>query len=489
MEYNLKNEIIPNFKKKYPTTSSFCSGLILFCVDAIVLFLCIGIGFFIINLITPRNINFRSFINYSVYMPVVLTMFGCFGLYPGIMLPPNEEVRKFSLCTFICFFAIIISVFISDTTGAPISRLIVKDSQDLAVTEAFIVAYIFGVILLPSSRSVVKRIFCKSKWWGVPAVIYCDGNNGDVVIERLLTHLYLGYHPAIIIKSDCKEVSEYKGIPVYPPLPEVLTEIKKLKIKTAVLCDYQQDTSEIMTAYRYTIMVSKSQTSFTSSQQLKDIAGIIGFSSTHNLTFRSNLIIKRLIDILFVILVSPIFIPLMLILTLIVKVSSKGPVFYGHKRVGKNGKEFKCWKFRSMVVNADQMLDKLFETNPELKAEWAKDCKLENDPRVTKIGKFLRKTSLDELPQILNILTGEMSLVGPRPVTEPELAKYGKYRDYVLSVSPGLTGMWQVSGRSDTGYEERIMYDSYYIQNWSISLDIWILIKTIWVVIKGKGAY
>ena len=122
-------------------------------------------------------------------------------------------------------------------------------------------------------------------------------------------------------------------------------------------------------------------------------------------------------------------------------------------------------------------------------AEWEKDRKFTDDPRVTKLGKFLRKTSLDEIPQIWNIFVGEMSLVGPRPVTEPELTKYGKYSDYVLSVKPGLSGMWQISGRSDTGYEERINLDTYYIQNWSVWLDIWILIKTVGVVIKGKGAY
>ena len=160
-----------------------------------------------------------------------------------------------------------------------------------------------------------------------------------------------------------------------------------------------------------------------------------------------------------------------------------------YKRVGRNGKVIKWWKFRSMVVNAQEMLEKLLAENEEMRIQWEKDRKLEHDPRITKFRKILRKTSMDELPQLINILLGEMSLVGPRPVTEPELEKYGDYKDYVLSVKPGLSGMWQISGRSDTGYEERISYDTYYIQNWSIWLDIWILIKTVYVVIKGRGAY
>ena len=135
------------------------------------------------------------------------------------------------------------------------------------------------------------------------------------------------------------------------------------------------------------------------------------------------------------------------------------------------------------------MLEEILATDPVRRAEWEAERKFKDDPRVTKFGKILRKTSLDELPQLINVLLGQMSFVGPRPVTESETEKYGSYKDYVLSVSPGLSGMWQISGRSETSYEERIYYDTYYIQNWSVWLDIWILIKTVGVVLIGKGAY
>ena len=174
---------------------------------------------------------------------------------------------------------------------------------------------------------------------------------------------------------------------------------------------------------------------------------------------------------------------------ILVKCTSKGPIFYGHVRVGKNGKPIKCWKFRSMNINSQEMLEQILATDPVRRAEWEKERKFQDDPRVTNFGKFLRKTSLDELPQLINILTGEMSFVGPRPVTADEIELYGNSKELVLSVLPGLSGMWQVSGRSDTSYDDRIIFDTYYIQNWSIWLDIWILIKTVWVVIKGKGAY
>ena len=305
----------------------------------------------------------------------------------------------------------------------------------------------------------------------------------------MLNHKSLDYHPAVIIDSSIDKQSDYKGIPVFPSSEDILPIIKEHNVKQAIICDYKGDMMQIMTSYRYTITVSKNQTFFTSNQQLKDIAGTIGFSSIHNLTFKTNLFTKRILDILIVLFFSPLWIPIMIILAFLTKITSKGPIFYGHKRIGKNHKEIKCWKFRSMCTNSQEILEQILATDPIRRAEWEKDRKFLDDPRVTKFGKLLRKTSLDELPQIFNILKGDMSLVGPRPVTEPELIKYGKYQDYVLSVLPGLSGMWQISGRSDTGYEERISFDSYYIQNWSIWLDIWILLKTVWVVISGKGAY
>ena len=142
-----------------------------------------------------------------------------------------------------------------------------------------------------------------------------------------------------------------------------------------------------------------------------------------------------------------------------------------------------------MVVDADKRLKELLENNPEMKREWEENQKLTHDPRITSIGKFLRKTSLDELPQFFNILIGQMSFVGPRPVVEAERKKYGDKFNYVFSVTPGLSGMWQISGRSSTGYDERIMLDTFYIQNWSVWLDIWIILQTCIVVLTGKGAY
>lgn len=180
--------------------------------------------------------------------------------------------------------------------------------------------------------------------------------------------------------------------------------------------------------------------------------------------------------------------PIFLVLALLVK-RDGGPAFYGQVRVGQDGRKFKCWKFRSMGTNSAEVLKHLLETDAEARAEWNRDFKLKNDPRITKIGAILRKTSLDELPQLWNVLTGEMSLVGPRPVTEAELKNYGdKVADY-YAARPGMTGLWQVSGRNDVTYDERVAMDSHYVHNWSLLNDVGIIFKTVGVMLQKRGAY
>ena len=195
--------------------------------------------------------------------------------------------------------------------------------------------------------------------------------------------------------------------------------------------------------------------------------------------------VKRFADIICsaigIILLSPFFI----IISIAIKLTSRGPVIFVHKRVGKNGKEIGIYKFRSMVMNAEELIEKF---TPEQKEEFQKNFKLENDPRITRVGKFLRKTSLDELPQLFNILKGELSIVGPRPVIEAETKIYGKYKDMLLSVKPGLTGFWAANGRSDTSYKRRRAMEIYYVKKRSLFFDIKIILKTAVSVFKGDGA-
>jgi exopolysaccharide production protein ExoY len=198
---------------------------------------------------------------------------------------------------------------------------------------------------------------------------------------------------------------------------------------------------------------------------------------------------KRLFD---VVLASSIFLlalPLFIIVAVMVKVTDPGPVIYKHVRVGLWGRRFTCIKFRSMVVDSENVLKALLDGDPSARAEWERSQKLFKDPRVTPIGQFLRKSSLDELPQLINVLRGEMSLVGPRPIVPSELSRYGDQRGSYVSARPGLTGAWQISGRSDCGYDQRIELDANYVSNWRFSTDLFILLRTVDAVIKRKGSY
>ena len=196
-------------------------------------------------------------------------------------------------------------------------------------------------------------------------------------------------------------------------------------------------------------------------------------------------IIKRAFDFIVALIASVITIPVFLLIAIAIKVDSRGPVFFVHHRVGKEGKPLSLLKFRTMVVGAEEMIKNF---NPEQEKEWQENFKLENDPRITRIGKFLRKTSLDELPQLYNILIGNLSFVGPRPVTKEKKKKYGENKVKVLSVSPGLTGWWACNGRSNIDYEERMKLELYYVDHASLSLDIKILFKTVGVIDTDEGA-
>ena len=201
--------------------------------------------------------------------------------------------------------------------------------------------------------------------------------------------------------------------------------------------------------------------------------------------------IKRAGDITFALSVLTLGSPLLLFIALAVKLSSSGPIFFGHSRIGRHGKTFRCWKFRTMYPDAECRLVKLLDANPDLSKEYALTHKLKRDPRVTPLGHFLRVTSLDELPQVVNILRGEMSVIGPRPIVEAELIHYGEHFQEAFSVLPGLSGLWQTSGRNQRTYPHRVRLDRLYARSRTLSVDLWLVARTVGVVLWpwGNGAY
>ena len=215
-------------------------------------------------------------------------------------------------------------------------------------------------------------------------------------------------------------------------------------------------------------------------------AGTSAFSPERLFRYR---VIKRGVDLMLVCVCLPVLLLMIASIAIVIRLSSPGPIFFSHRRIRRHGRFFSMWKFRTMCVNSAEVLENYLAANPDARAEWRKDHKLKHDPRVTRVGEFLRRTSLDELPQIWNVITGSMSLVGPRPIVAAEVEKYGTYfTDYCL-VKPGVTGLWQVSGRSRVSYPERVQLDRQYAHHWSLAGDLRILCRTLSSVANQDGAY
>jgi Undecaprenyl-phosphate galactose phosphotransferase WbaP len=471
------------YRIRYSRTSSALTSSAFIFSDLIGIMLSFGAGFFFVNLYDISAINFKSFITYWPYLPVFILFFQINGLYPGLSLAPSEELRNFTVSSVLAHGGIILSRYI-------------EDQEFDAISIAFIISFICSPVSLTVMRSTMHNILGRSGLGEIPAVIFGSGSMGRLVVDRLLKGKRSGYIPVLILDNTSGSEERYRSIPIIHDIsigPEI---VERFKIRMAIVAMpelSQDDLTHLLnysvSAFRYSVLIPDFSNVTNIWMSVRDFDGVLGFVTSHRLRMFWNLGIKRFMDLLFVITGGIIILPLLLVIALLVKLSSPGPVLYSHRRLGKNGKYFNAYKFRSMVNNSQDVLEKLLSQSPEKRGEWEASHKLKDDPRVTSIGKFLRRTSFDEFPQLINILKGEMSLVGPRPVVDEEVEKYGKDFDRIFSVNPGLTGLWQVSGRSDTDYTERVAYDTYYLQSWSVWLDLWVLLKTISVVIKGKGAY
>jgi len=476
------------FRARYHRTTSALTTAAMVLVDFIGVMVSFGAGFFVVKVYFILNdnwggINTKSFITYWPYLPIFVLIFWIMRLYPGVALAPAEETRGFTIASFLAH------------VGINVSRYIQYERID-SIFVAFIFSFIFSPVILMVCRDIMHAIIFKIKMKGIPAVIFGAGTTGRLVVDRMLKAKRVGYVPALILDDNPERGDFYRDIPIIHNTrlgPEL---VERYNIKMAIVAMPNLGKEEMtrminnsISAFRYNVLIPDFFTINNIWMHVRDFDGILGFATSHRLKMPWNLAIKRLLDLLLVSVGGVIILPFLLLIALVVKISSPGPVLYGHKRLGLNGKHFRAYKFRSMVMDAEKKLESVLDADPRLREEWKASHKLKDDPRVTKIGKLLRRTSFDEFPQLLNILKGEMSLVGPRPVTDPEIEKYGENSKRILTVKPGLTGLWQVSGRSDTDYAERVSHDLYYIQSWSVWLDLWILYRTPGAIFKGKGAY
>ena len=362
----------------------------------------------------------------------------------------------------------------------------------------WMLTWFLAVFLVPLVRVSLKKLLLKLNLYQKDTIIIGSGRNAKDVYRALADESYLGFSLCYFVLSDTIPEDGMGEIKVIDAKNKDIISLLQLDTKTVQFILALDDEILLDSWLRY-LALNKCR----SVSVIPNIRGIplygtdMSFLFSHemlllrvnnNLAKRSSRILKRTMDIVGSLAIITLLSPVLLYLYFSVK-KDGGNAIYGHPRIGRNGKTFKCLKFRSMVMNSKEVLDELLRTDPEARAEWEKDFKLKNDPRITKIGAFIRKTSLDELPQLFNVLKGEMSLVGPRPIVAEELDRYQDDVEYYLMAKPGMTGLWQVSGRNDVDYSTRVYFDSWYVKNWSLWNDIAILFKTVNVVLKRDGAY
>lgn len=363
--------------------------------------------------------------------------------------------------------------------------------------------WLYLIFILPLVRFWGKKLLFKIGIWKESVLIIGIGESAVSAVIGLNKEEHLGYHVLGFIddSGNGRKSLEIHGLTyrVYGGIKSMEKLVKLLKVETVFIANPFTD-QEALTEFVNNIYKIVKRVVI-----IPNIRGVAIFNSeihylfmeklfmikvNNNLNSTVNILVKRFIDFSAAVIGFIIILPFLLIIGLAIKFTSKGGILFTQEREGRGGKNFKVYKFRTMYLDADKRLQNILQKNPEAQIEWEKSFKLKNDPRVTPIGRFLRRTSIDELPQIINIILGEISLVGPRPVVKEEIEKYyGVYKQYYYSVRPGLTGLWQVSGRSDTDYMFRVQSDVWYVQNWSLWLDIIILFKTIAVVLKKEGAY
>ncbi len=425
------------------------------------------------------------------WIPIILILsFASEDIYTK-RLPFWDETRRIFKYATITILIIFTVISFGDYYGS-LSRL------------SLIFLWAFIVIIFPIGKFALKHIMYKFNFYKRKTLVLGAGSAGKAAVKEIFNQDYLGHKIVGFLDDDEAKIGKtYKikgrSIKVHGKISDFKKVANEYAVQSAILA------LPNLPAKKLAKIIVRIQKKVRELIIVPEIHGVSPLNTetfhvydldlmmlkvNNNIRSSFNQFAKRSFDIIVSLALMPILLPVIGVLAYFIKKESPGDVFYAHNRVGRDGEVVPVLKFRSMYSDSKERLEKLLESDPAIREEWETNYKLKNDPRVTKIGDFIRKTSLDELPQIFNVLKGEMSLVGPRPVVEEELKKYYKdSAEYYKMVKPGITGFWQVSGRSDTDYDFRVKVDTWYVYNWSLWLDIMVLIKTIRVVLLREGAY
>lgn len=433
------------------------------------------------HLLSP-DYDLNATILFLPFLAMVFPAFLVHQLYPGLLMHPAEEMRR--------VFYSVTEVFLIWAAAAFLWR-----TGGLYSRSVFLLGWAASSPAILLCRHLTRRWYGRKAWWGVPAVILGSGPTARRIVRKLSSGM-LGLKVAGVFSEEQILGWAHDMPPVLGNLEAAPGVAGARVAQYAIVAMPYKSNSELRCViedycrgFGHVLVVPDMPGVCSLGVTARDIEGELGLELPQRLFHLRSALTKRVLDSVASLVLLIVLAPLFVLVAAAIKLSSKGPVFYGHLRQGRYGKLFRALKFRTMAPGADRLLADYLASHPECLPEWQRTHKLKNDPRVTPVGKWLRRSSLDELPQLINVLMGDMSLVGPRPIVEAEIVKYGRAYGLYTRVLPGITGLWQVSGRNNTTYEERVAYDEHYVHNWSVWLDLFILVRTVGIVITAEGAY
>jgi Undecaprenyl-phosphate galactose phosphotransferase WbaP len=475
----MSNYDIPAFPRRNRWVT-LCSAV----VTDIVALLVSGFGAVIIRSLLSGGMSSSCYLIIIPSICLLTAVYGVFELYPGTAANPIEEFKSIILATTITYLLIVCATFFAKQ-GLYYSRLTI------------VLAWLITILLVPAARSAMRSWCSRQPWWGVQTVILGAGSTGQAMLRMLEERPTLGLRPvAVLDHLSGNALSNGRSRVFFGDLSFASQFASNCRPCYAIIAMPHLESAhlgafiqEYGNGFEQVLVIPDLFGIANLKVSAKNMAGVLALEISKNYSHPAPQLIKRCCDLAIALIFGTLCLPFFLLICLYAGLNSPGPIFYGQRRIGRNAKEFTAWKFRTMVLNADEVLEQYLKANPLLREEWNIDHKLKDDPRVTSLGKFLRKFSLDELPQLWNVICGQMSLVGPRPIVWSEVARYGAKFALYRSVPPGITGLWQISGRSNTTYEERTRLDEYYVRHWSILLDLYILLCTFKTVLSADGAY
>lgn len=399
-----------------------------------------------------------------VCVNVFLRLYHGNPFYPSLPVPPVEEFRR------LVGSSIIVHIVAMSVMGF-------RHEAEWVSRFVLIASALLTAGLAQPVRDLSRRLLAKFALGRIHAVIVGDNVAARRLIGYFASSEYFGIYPHVFDgdNHDIVKFAQERDI-------KLLITLQDPRL-------IREEMVEFVKWFQYIVNFPSADTFPIFGARAIIVGDVGGFELVNQRRIKGLMVEKRLVDSALSVLIALVALPFILIMPILIKLSSKGPVIYKARRLGKNGRTIYVWKFRSMYADADKRLQAILDSDPSLKAEFERDFKLKNDPRVTPLGKFMRKTSIDELPQLWNVLCGEMALVGPRPIVEKEIPYYGSDYDIFSLVKPGITGLWQATGRSDTDYAQRVALDKYYVLNWSPWMDLWIVFRTVLAVLKMKGSY